>query len=118
MDRFIGLPESFVVGAYGPPQASYTLADGTRVIQYTRGQTVNLQGPATTVPVVTNSTGNITLQQGMRTTTGTYNQTATTYVQQPGQVTPVQLSCTVNFTIDREGIVRRWAANGNNCVSQ
>ncbi len=118
MDRFIGQPEGLVVGTYGPPQNSYVLNDGTKVIQYMRGGTILMPGVSTSQPVTTNTTGSMTINQGVRTTTGTYNQTSTTYVQQQGPAVPINLSCTVNFTVDREGIVRRWSAEGNHCVSQ
>jgi hypothetical protein len=118
MDQFIGQSEALVVGTYGPPQSSYVLNDGTKVLQYTRGGTILMPGATTSQPVTTNTKGNVTVNQGMRTTTGTYNQTSTTYVQQQSPGVPINLSCTVNFTVDREGIVRRWSAEGNHCVSQ
>jgi len=118
MDRFIGQSEALVVGTYGPPQNSYVLNDGTKVLQYTRGGTILMPGVTTSQPVTTNTTGSMTVNQGMRTTTGTYNQTSTTYVPQQTAAVPINLSCTVNFTVDKEGIVRRWSAEGNHCVSQ
>ncbi|HEY8010473.1 MAG TPA: hypothetical protein VIE67_05690 [Rudaea sp.] len=118
MDRFVGQPEAAVVGTYGPPQNSYILNDGTKVLQYTRGGTMVIPGATTYQPVTTNTAGNVTLNQGMRTTTGTYNQTSTTYLRQQGPAIPINLSCTVNFTVDKEGVVRRWSAEGNHCVSK
>jgi hypothetical protein len=117
MDSFIGRSEGALVGAYGPPQGSYTLGDGSRVLQYSRSGQMVLPGATTMQPVTTNTTGNLTLNQGMRQTTGNYNQTSTTYVQQQGPATTVQLGCTVNFTIDASGTVRAWSANGNHCVA-
>lgn len=118
MNNFIDQSEAVVIGIYGPPQSSYVLGDGTKVIQYTRGGTMVMPGATTYQPVTTNTYGNMTLNQGLRTTTGNYNQTSTTYVQQQGPAIPINLSCTVNFTIDKEGIVRRWNSEGNHCVSQ
>lgn len=117
MNSFVGRPEAVLVGAYGPPQGSYTLNDGSKVLQYARSGQMVLPGVTTTQPVTTNTTGNMTLNQGMRQTTGTYNQTSTTYVQQEAPSTVVQLSCTVNFTIDAGGVVRAWNASGNHCVA-
>jgi hypothetical protein len=118
MDNFIGQSETIVIGTYGPPQNSYVLNDGGKVIQYTRGGTIVMPGATTYEPVKTNTYGNMTLNQGARTTTGTYNQTSTTYVQQQAPSIPINLSCTVNFTIDKQGVVRRWSSEGNHCVSQ
>ena len=118
MDGFIGQPESTVVGTYGPPISSYVMNDGSKVLQYTRGNTVVMPGVSTIRPVTTNTSGNLTLNQGMRNSTGAYSQTSTTYVQEKGENIPLHFSCTVNFTIDKDGIVRRWAAEGNHCVSK
>jgi hypothetical protein len=117
MDRFVGQSEAVVVGTYGPPQNSYVMNDGSKVLQYTRGSTMVIPGSTTYQPVTTNTSGNVTLNQGLQTTRGTYNQTSTTYVQQQAPGTPINLSCTVNFTIDKEGVVRQWRADGNHCVS-
>ena len=117
MNRFIGQPEGQLVGMYGPPQASYQLNDGSRVLQYTRGGTMVIPGAQTMQPATTNTTGNLTLNQGMQQTTGVYNSTSTTYVPHQAPGTAVQFSCTVNFTIDQGGIIRQWRASGNHCVS-
>lgn len=118
MDGFIGLPESSVVGTYGPPMSSYVMNDGSKVLQYKRSNTIVMPGVTTSRPVTTNTSGNITLNQGMRTSTGAYSQTSTAYVQEKGEDIPIHFSCTVNFTIDKGGIVQRWAAEGNRCVSK
>jgi hypothetical protein len=117
MNGFVGQPEAALVGTYGPPQASYTLADGSRVLQYTRGGQVLLPGATTYQPVTSSTAGNLTLNQGARQTTGTYTQQTTSMVpvQQPG--VPLNLACTVNFTVDAAGTVRQWSASGNHCVA-
>jgi len=118
MDDFLGQPESVVVGTYGPPQNSYVMNDGSKVLQYSRGNTLVIPGATTYQPVMTNTSGYMTVNQGMRTASGNYNQTSTTYVPQQSPNIPINLSCIVNFTVDREGIVRRWNAEGNHCVSK
>lgn len=118
MNGFVGQPDAVVVGMYGPPDSSYTLADGSKVIQYTRGGTGVLPGATTVEPITTNTRGTMSIDLGIRApVTGTYSQTSTTYVTQQGPATTVSLSCTVRFTIDPAGIVRKWAASGNNCTS-
>ena len=118
MDGFIGQPEIAVVSMYGPPQGAYTLNDGSKVIQYTRGGNLVLPGATTYQPVTTRTTGNLTLNQGLKQTTGDYSQQSTTYIPTQAPATNIALSCTVTFTIDLSGIVQRWAASGNHCVSQ
>lgn len=118
MDGFIGQPEIVVVSTYGPPQGAYTLNDGSKVIQYTRGSNLVLPGAVTYQPVRTTTTGNLTLNQGLQQTTGNYTQQSTTYVQNQAPATNIALSCTVTFTIDPSGVVQRWSASGNHCVSK
>lgn len=118
MNGFIGGDEAEVVSIYGPPQSVYPLTDGGRVISYTRGGSMVLPGVTTMQPVTTNTTGNITINQGLGQTTGMYSQQSTTYVQQQAPSTTLNLSCTVNFTVDAQGIIRAWSATGNHCVSK
>lgn len=117
MNGFVGQPEIAVVSMYGPPQSVYSLQDGQRIISYTRGGQMVLPGVTTTQPVITNTQGNLTLNQGLSQTTGIYSQQSTTYVQQQAPSTTVNLSCTVNFTIDAQGVIRSWSATGNRCVA-
>lgn len=117
MDGFVGKPEAAVVGAYGPPHAAYSLQDGSRVIQYTRGGQMVMPGAVTTRPITTNTTGSLTVNQGLRQSTGNYTQQSTTYVQQQAAPIVVSYSCTVTFTISPDGLVRAWSARGNDCVA-
>lgn len=117
MNGFLGQSEGVVVGAYGPPQSSYVMNDGSKVLQYTRSGQVLLPGATTMQPVTTNTTGNYTLNQGLNQSTGRYNSQSTTYVQQQAPATPVNLWCTVNFTVNPAGTVTNWQANGNRCVA-
>lgn len=118
MDGFIGQSEGAVIAAYGIPQGSYALQDGSKVLQYTKASNMVLPGVTTMQPVTTNTTGNVTVNQGMRQSTGNYSQQSTTYVPTQGPAMNIPLSCTVTFTVDSSGIVRRWNANGNHCISQ
>ena len=115
MGTYMGNTEAQLVGRLGPPQNSYRLDDGSRVLQYARSGQIVLPGPTTYAPVTTNTTGNVTLNNGMRQTTGTYNQRSTTYVSQQAPDTTIALNCTVNFTVSAEGCVYAWRASGNNC---
>ena len=118
MDGFIGQSEGAVIVAYGIPQGSYPLQDGSKVLQYTRSSNIVLPGATTMQPVTTNTRGNVTLNQGMLQSTGSYTQQSTTYVPTQGPATNIALACSVTFTVDSGGIVRQWNANGNHCVSR
>lgn len=118
MDGFIGQSEGAVIAAYGIPQGSYQLQDGSKVLQYTRSSNIVLPGATTMQPVTTNTKGNLTLNQGMLQSTGSYTQQSTTYVPTQAPATNIALACSVTFTVDSGGIVRQWNANGNHCVSR
>lgn len=118
MNGFVGKPEIAVVSTYGPPGSSYVLADGSRVLQYTRGGQMVIPGAPTSVPIVTNTQGTLTTNQGLRQNESTYRAQSTTYITQQAPPTVVPLSCTVNFTVDKAGTVVSWSAYGNHCVAK
>lgn len=119
LDGLVGASESAVVARYGPPRSSYTLTDGSRVIQYSRGGRAVIPGATTIEPVSTQTSGSFSVSQGAKLPAhGTYNQTSTTYVQKQAPSTVIALSCTFNFMIGADGKVRSWSFEGNNCVSE
>ena len=120
MNGFLGQHESVLVGHYGPPQAVYTLSDGSKVVQYTRGSQVAIPGAVYTTPVQTITTGSMRSGRPYQMTqvAGTYTATSTTYVPQQAPATVLSLSCTVNFTLSANGTVTNWASSGNQCVAQ
>jgi hypothetical protein len=118
MNSWIGSSEAALVSRYGPPNASYTLQDGGKVLQYTKGDNIVIGGGTVLQPVTSYGTGNVAVNSGGRTAFGTYNQTTTTYVTQQQPAYNVQRVCTVNFTLSPDGTVVRWDAEGNHCVSK
>lgn len=118
MDGFIGGSEARLVANLGAPQSSYNLQDGGRVLQFTRSTSMVLPGATTTEAVRSNTQGNMTVQQGLRQSTGNYSQQTTTYVPVKGPDTVIPLSCTVNFVVDARGTVQSWSSTGNHCVAQ
>jgi hypothetical protein len=119
MNSFVGKPEGHLIQAYGVPNGSYQLADGSRVISYTKGGQVILPGATTTQPVTTNTQGNVSVYRPgqIAPATGAYTQQSTSYVTQQSPGTVVPLSCTVNFTISKDAIVLSWGSSGNHCVA-
>lgn len=118
MNGFISQPESSVVMTYGVPTAVHPLADGSKVMQYTKSRNVALPGVTTYQPVTTNTYGNVNVNRGTYGSSyGGYSQTSTTMVPQTGPSININQSCTVNFMISSGGIVQAWKADGNHCVS-
>ena len=118
MNGFVGKQEIAVASIYGSPQSVYSLPDGQRVISYIRGGQMVLPGATTSQPITTKTTGNLTLNQGLSQTTSIYSQQSTMYIRQQMPSTILNLSCTVNFTIDALGVIRSWSAAGNHCVAE
>lgn len=118
MDGLLGKPEIVIVERYGPPDREWKANDGTKILQYTKGNQIVLPGPVMQTPVVSQTTGNVAIGQGLRQTTGQYASTTTTYATTQAPPFVIRESCTVNFTIDKEGVVRRWSASGNYCKSR
>lgn len=120
MDGFLGGPESAVIQAYGVPQSSYVMADGDRVISYTRARQVVLPSWGGTQAVTTNTQGTMDIYRPGQAapTTGNFTARSTTYVPTQVPDTVIPLSCTVNFTVSATGFVTQWSASGNHCVAQ
>jgi hypothetical protein len=87
-----------LVMAWGPPQSTYQLADGGRVLEYMRQGNVYL-------PMATGQYGTV---QGPGGAVGTYSGTGTAYV-------PVHRWCKTRFVVDRQGYITSWAWEGNQC---
>lgn len=117
MNGFVGGSETSIVAALGPPANVYDARDGTRVISFSRSSRMVLPGAQTMTPVTSTSSGNLTLNQGVRQTTGNYTSTSTTYVPQQGPSTTIDLGCTVSFVIGADGMAKSWSATGNHCVA-
>lgn len=114
MQSHMGDSEGQLISSMGPPQSSYALSDGSKILTYNRSGSYQIGGQTSYQPV--NSTTNGTISNGYR--TSTYQATTTSYqpVQQPTY--NINTSCTVNFTVSAGGRVMAWNANGNNCVSK
>jgi type IV pilus biogenesis protein CpaD/CtpE len=98
LDSYIGDPESALISQWGPPDSSYPLGDGSKVLQYRQNGSVVLPGYANA------------------TTTYVGHQAFTSVNGMPAMAIAQQ--CTVNWTVDNNGRVRRWNYNGNACKAK
>lgn len=106
---------SALVGAWGPPQSSYQLPDGSQVLQYARRGNMVLPGATYTVPQTSYTNGTASAYGGGGYASGNYYGTTTTYVQQKNPDLNIALSCTTNFTINPDGYITGFNWSGNNC---
>lgn len=118
MNGFIDRPEMTVIAAYGVPQATYAMADGTRAIQFRRGGQMILPGATTYQPVQTSTTGSAQIARGIsQPYQATYQERSTSYVPIKQADTAIDLWCSVTFFVGKDGLVKSWASEGNRCVS-
>lgn len=114
MDTWVGATEAQLVGNFGPPQSSYVVSDGSKVIGYTRNSTMQMGGGTVMQPVTTHSTATVYGGYGGP----VYgNGSSTTYVpvQQPAY--NIELTCSLQFMISKDGRVTSWSSSGNYCVA-
>jgi hypothetical protein len=98
LNSFMAEPEDALISQWGPPQSSYPLNDGSKVLQYNRtGQSY--------IPGYQQTTTTFVGRQAFSNTTGS-----------PGFV--MQQSCTVNFTVNPQGTLTRWSWQGNACKAR
>jgi hypothetical protein len=112
LDGWVGSPADDLVSAWGPPQGSYDLSDGGKVIEYVRSRNVQVGGYPNTVPQPTYRSHRVLDYGGM------YSGTSTTYVQPQAPVRNITKSCRTDFTINRAGIITKWHWEGNDCKAR
>jgi hypothetical protein len=101
LTTWVSQPADKLIMAWGPPQSSYTLSDGGRVIEYQRQGTAYMPRSTPQYGTVWGSGG----------TMGTYSGAGTTYV-------PVQQWCKTRFTVNPQGYIMNWQWEGNRCVAK
>jgi hypothetical protein len=116
LNTWVGDSEDNLVSKWGPPQSSYPLSNGGRVLQYGRSGNIVIPGMTTYQPVTTYNSGTVS---GYNTdggyVNGPYNGTATTYVPQTSEPIVIPQRCTTRFTVNSDGRITTWSWEGNAC---
>lgn len=107
LNTWLGHNADELVMSWGPPDRSYTLNDGSKVIEYARGHNVTIPF-TTTNPTTTQHFGTFGSTPYSGFSTGT--QTTTTYHT-------FNQWCNTRFTVSPQGIIRNWTWEGNHCIS-
>lgn len=115
LNGFVGFHMDELVMKWGPPEKSYALSNGGKVLEYSKQRNIQLGGQATTVPVTTHESGTANVFGNRSSAYGTYFSTSTTHVPTTTPVTNFTLQCITRFTVDEKGIIRKWATQGNDC---
>ena len=118
LNTWLGTHVDNLVSSWGPPQSSYPIASGGSVIQYVSSQNMQVGGYTYTVPQTTYHQGNTSIYGSTGGYAyGNYSGTSTAYVQKQAPVYNINMNCMTRFTLDRQGIIRRYYFQGNNCVA-
>jgi hypothetical protein len=106
LQSWIGAHVDDLVLSWGPPQASFDLSTGGKVLQYEESRNVYVPGVSYSTPVTT-------YQPGL------YGALipSTTYVQQQTPGENHTYSCKTTFTADKNGVIYDWRWEGNDCTA-
>jgi len=117
LNTWVGFHVDNLVSSWGPPQSSFKLSDGSVVIEYVNSRYAQVGGYRYTAPETTYRSGSISTSGTGGSSSGTYADTSTTYVQKQAPVYTVHLICKTRFTVHPQGIITKWSWQGNNCTA-
>jgi hypothetical protein len=115
LSSWVGKNVDNLVLSWGPPASFYPLSDGGRVLQYSNQRNVQFGGYTTMVPQTTYQNGTVNAYGNGGSAYRNYSGTSTTYVQQTTPVQNIAMQCITRFTVNAQGIITRWAWQGNDC---
>ncbi len=110
LDTWVGSNEESLIASWGSPQNVYYMNNGKKVIEYSKGQTIQTGGYTYTTPQTT-------YHQGAVGNTMYYG-TSTQYVTQTTPVNYLYYWCKTSFIIGENGRIETWRWEGNNCTSR
>lgn len=106
LQTWVGEHVDALVASWGPPDSSFDLASGGKVITYEETRNVYIPGSSHSIPIThvsRNPDGSIV--------------TSTTYLQHHTPDQNYQKSCKTSFTINGDGVVMEWNWEGNDCIA-
>lgn len=109
LNSWVGSSESNLISSWGPPQSTYVLDDGGKVLSYDNKRNIQIGGYATITPITTYNNGTINGDLNAN-----FNSTSTTYVPTRTPVQSISMVCITRFAV-RNGVVQTWAWQGNDC---
>jgi len=110
LSSWMGASADSLVQSWGPPDNSYQLSDGGKVLTYNKSRNMTLY---TQTPVTTYQNGTVsTMGMYGGGSVGSYSGTSTSYVNTPMNINQ---NCTTRFTVNSSGRITNWAWEGNAC---
>lgn len=113
LDSWVGSDADQLVMQWGPPQSSYTMSNGTKVLQFSSARQFQTGGVTTYQPVTTYNNGNVYSPYGM----GNYSGTSTSYVPTTSPVQTWNMQCTTRFEVGTDNKIKSYSYEGNDCVA-
>lgn len=110
--NWYGHDESLLISRWGPPDSTYNLPNGGKVLTWIRSKTIQSGGYSVRTPVTTLRNGYISGDVN-----ASYSGSSTTYVNSTTPTYNIEMSCTTRFTIIND-IVASWTWEGNNCKAR
>jgi len=118
LSSWVGASVDSLVSSWGPPQSSFELSDGSKVIEYVSARNVQIGGYTYSSPQTTYHSGTASAYGSYGGSAyGNYSGTSTTYVQKTTPVQNIAMSCKTRFTVNSSGIITKWSWQGNDCTA-
>ena len=117
LSSWVGSSVDNLVASWGPPQSSYDLSNGGKVIEYVRSRNVQMGGYSYTSPQTTYQSGTTSAYGTGGYAYGNYSGTSTTYVQKQTPTYNIAMLCKTRFTVNGAGIITKWSWQGNDCTA-
>ena len=117
LQAWVGQSASQLETTWGAPQHTHALADGKRILEYSRESVAPTSGAIYSMPLtlVHAGNGNLSVSNGFS-SYPIYPGPAVNPLRRPtaSQNLPVN-TCTTRFTVSKDNLVTDWSWQGNNC---
>lgn len=114
LDSWVGVHVDELVSTWGPPDKSFDLSDGGKVIEYFSSRKTQYGGNRYTQPITSYHT--ISTPSSTPGQPPTRNVVATTtYITKTTPTHTVTQTCKTLFTLDKQGLITRWKWRGDDC---
>lgn len=115
MQEQVGSSEHKIIATFGAPNGSYDMADGSKVLQYSKSVRHIIPGITTTTPQTTYHSGTINSGYGSM---GSYSGTSTAYITSQSPDLVIDENCNTSFFLNAQRVVVDFSFAGNGCLSE
>jgi|TARA_E500000178_G_C16830014_1_gene665593 hypothetical protein len=112
---WVGQPVDNLLMQWGPPDNTYSLSNGGKILEYNYEKHFQLGGETVTVPQTTYHSGRVRMYGNGSSQYGNYSGSSTTYVEKKTPVQNYTWKCITRFTVSENSIITGWEHEGNYC---